>query len=259
MGSREEHVALVDAVMASFAKFDFTFKLSKTELYKSEMDFLGHRLTQDGLARQAAKVEAIQQWAMPTTQEEVRLFISMIGYYRRFVDGFAGVSQPLTDLLREGQFEYPMPPTAQAVSLELRSRLSRAPLLKYFDPRNETELWTDVSGTGVGGAVLQRDARGNLRPVAYYSRRLSPSEEKYSTYQRELLAICDCLLAFQFYLVGLPFVCKTDHCSLQWLTEQAEMSPLQSCWYTVFLEYNIKEIQYQGRKECSRGRPVQTS
>ena len=61
MGSREEHVALVDAVMASFAKFDFTFKLSKTDLYKPEMDFLGHRLTQDGLARQAAKVEAIQQ------------------------------------------------------------------------------------------------------------------------------------------------------------------------------------------------------
>jgi hypothetical protein len=73
----EEHVALVDAVMASFAKFDFTFKLSKTELYKAEMDFLGHRLTQDGLARQAAKVEA-----MPTTQTEVRSFISVIGYYR---------------------------------------------------------------------------------------------------------------------------------------------------------------------------------
>ena len=114
-----------------------------------------------------------------------------------------------------------MPPAAQAAFLELRSRLSREPLLKYFDPRDETELWTDVSGTAVGGAVLQRDTRGNLRPVSYYSRRLSPSEEKYSTYQRELLAIRDCLLAFRFYLVGLPFVCKTDHCSLQWLTEQA--------------------------------------
>ncbi len=178
-------------------------------------------------------------------------FISVIGYYRRFVDGFAGVSQPLTDLLREGQFEYPMPPAAQAVFLELLSRLSRAPLLKYFDPLDETELWTDVSGTAVGGAVLQRDARGNLRPVEYYSHHLSPSEEKYWTYQRELLAIWDCLLAFRFYLVGLLFVCKTDHCSLQWLTEQAEMSPLQSCWYTVFLEYNIKEIQYvKGEKNA---------
>ena len=87
--------------------------------------------------------------------------------------------------------------------------------------------------------------------MAYYSRRLSPSEEKYSTYQRELLAIRDCLLAFRFYLVGLQFVCKTDHCSLQWLTEQAEMSPMQSRWYTVFLEYNIKEIQYvKGEKSA---------
>ena len=107
MGSREEHVALVDAVMSNFAKFEFTFKLSKTELYKAEMDFLGHRLTQHGLARQAAKVEAIQQWAMPTTQAELRSFISVVGDYRRFIDGFASVAQPLTDLLREGRFEYP--------------------------------------------------------------------------------------------------------------------------------------------------------
>jgi hypothetical protein len=160
------------------------------------------------------------------------------------VDGFTGLTQPLTDLLREGQFEYPMPPAAQAAFFELRSCLSRVPLLKYFDPRDETELWTDVSGTAVGGAVLQRDTRGNLRPVAYYSHSSSPSEEKYSTYQRELLAIRDCLLAFRFYLVG----CKTDHCSLQWLTEQAEMSPMQSQWYTVFLEYHIKEIQYSRAK-----------
>ena len=251
MGSREEHVALVDAVMASFARYEFTFKLSKTDLYKSEMDFLGHRLTQHGLTRQAAKVEAIERWAVPTTQTELRSFISVIGYYRRFVDGFARIAQPLTDLLREGQFEYPLPAAAQAAFVELRALLSRAPILKYFDPQDETELWTDASGTAIGGAVLQRDARGNLRPVAYYSRRLSPSEEKYSTYQRELLAIRDCLLAFRFYLVGLPFVCKTDHCSLQWLTEQAEMSPLQSRWYTVFLEYDIKEIQYvKGEKNA---------
>ena len=67
MGSREEHVALVHAVMASFARYEFTFKLSKTDLNKSEMDFLGHRLTQHGLTRQTAKVEAIEQWAIPTT------------------------------------------------------------------------------------------------------------------------------------------------------------------------------------------------
>ena len=159
---------------------------------------LGHRLTQHGLTRQAAKLEAIEQWAIPTTQTELRSFIWVIGYYRRFVDGFARIAQPLIDLLREGQFEYPWPAAAQDAFVELRARLSRVPTLKYFDPRDETELWTDASGTAVWGAVLHRDARGNLRPVAYYNRRLSPSEEKYSTYQRELLAIRNCLLAFRF-------------------------------------------------------------
>ncbi len=85
-------MALVDDVMASFARYEFTFKLSKTDLYKSEMDFLGHRLTQHGLTRQAAKVEAIERWAVPTTQMELRSFISVIGYYRRFVDGFARIA-----------------------------------------------------------------------------------------------------------------------------------------------------------------------
>jgi hypothetical protein len=81
-----------DSVMASFAPYEFTFKLSKTDLYKSEMDFLGHLLTQHGLTRQVAKVEAIERWAVPTTQSELRSFISVIGYYLRFVDGFARVA-----------------------------------------------------------------------------------------------------------------------------------------------------------------------
>jgi len=94
--------------------------------------------------------------------------------------------------IREQSF-YPLPAAAQAAFVELRALLSQAPILKYFDPLHETELWTDASGTGIGGSVLQRDSRGSLRPVAYYSLRLSPSEEKYSTYQHELLAIRDCL------------------------------------------------------------------
>jgi hypothetical protein len=214
------------------------------------MDFLGHRLTQDGMARQATKVDAIQQWAMPTTQAEVRSFISVIGYYSRFVDGFAGVEQPLTDLLREGQFEYPMPLAAQAAFLELRAR-PRATLLKYFDPCDETKLWTDASGTAVGGAVLQRDTLGNLWPVAYYTR-CHPPARRNTQLTDKLLAIRDCLLAFQFYLVGLQFDARLTiaHYS-EWLTEQAENSPLQSRWYTVFLEYNIKEIQYvKGEKNA---------
>jgi len=101
------------------------------------------------------------------------------------VDGFARVAQPLSDLLRKGQFEYPLPAAAQASFVELHARLSQDPILKYFDPGDETEIWTDSSGTAIGGGGLHRDTRGNLRPVTYYSRCLSPSEEKYSTYQWE--------------------------------------------------------------------------
>ena len=177
MGTREEHVALVDAVMASFAKFDFTFKLSKTELYKSELDFLRHRLTQQGLTRQEAKVDAIRKWAAPTTQSELRSFISVIvtpalGYYRRFVEGFARIAQPLTDMLREGQFVSPLPPAAQKAFVELRERLSQAPILKFFDPRDETELWTDASATAIGGAAILRRVEDGEGRVGETGRRV---------------------------------------------------------------------------------------
>ena len=119
-----------------------------------------------------------------------------------------------------------------------------APVLAYYDASRPTELWTDASDGAIGGALLQRDEKGAWRPVGYYSRRLSASEVKYGVYHKELLAIRDCLLAFRYYLVGISFVCKTDHHSIQWLLDQKELSGLQTRWLGVLQSFNIREIQY---------------
>ena len=244
VGTREEHEALVYKTFSLFAKHNIVFKLSKTALFRQEIEFLGHTLTQTGVKQQLGKTSAIVNWPPITSVAELRSFIGLASYYRKFIHGFAKIIAPLSDLLREGHFISPLPAPAEKAFLELKRAMTSAPVLKYFDATHETQLWTDASGHAIGGALLQRDERGALRPVGYYSRRLSPAEEKYSTYARELLAIRDCLLAFRYYLIGLPFVVKTDHCSLKWIMEQRELSGIQARWMSVIQNFQITEIQY---------------
>lgn len=244
VGTREQHEALVYKTFDLFAKHNIVFKLSKTALFRHEIEFLGHTLTQTGVRQQLGKTSAIVNWPPITSVAELRSFVGLASYYRKFIHGFAKIIAPLSDLLRDGNFVSPIPTAAANAFLELKRAMTTAPVLKYFDATHETQLWTDASGHAIGGALLQRDAKGDLRPVGYYSRRLSPAEEKYSTYARELLAIRDCLLAFRYYLIGLPFVVKTDHCSLKWIMEQRELSGIQARWMSVIQNFQITEIQY---------------
>ena len=131
------------------------------------------------MKQQLGKTSAIVNWPPITSVAELRSFIGLASYYRKFIHGFAKIIAPLSDLLREGHFISPLPAPAEKAFLELKRAMTSAPVLKYFDATHETQLWTDASGHAIGGALLQRDERGALRPVGYYSRRLSPAEEKY--------------------------------------------------------------------------------
>ena len=245
-GSREEHEALVYQTFERFAAHNIVFKLSKTELFRSEIDFLGHTLTQHGVKQQAGKVSAILNWPALTSQADVRSFLGLASYYRKFIHGFARIAAPLSDLLRGDASSFPadLPPTAAKAFQDLKLAMTSAPVLMFYDAARDTQLWTDASEFAVGGVLLQRDDQGQWRPVSYYSRRLLPSEAKYSTYSRELLGIRDCLLAFRYYLIGTPVIVKTDHCSLRWFLQQKELSGLQARWLSVFESFNIKEIEY---------------
>ena len=244
VGTRDEHEALLYATFQRFSDHKIIFKITKTVLFKHEIDFLGHTLTQSGVKQQLGKVTAIANWPLPTSKDAVRSFLGLASYYRKFIKGFADIAAPLSDLLREGPFPPELPTTASQAFQRLKRAMCSAPVLAYYDASRPTELWTDASDGAIGGALLQRDEKGAWRPVGYYSRRLSASEVKYGVYHKELLAIRDCLLAFRYYLVGISFVCKTDHHSIQWLLDQKELSGLQTRWLGVLQSFNIREIQY---------------
>ena len=244
VGSREEHEALLYATFQRFSDHRIIFKITKTALFKQEIDFLGHTLTQSGVKQQLGKVSAIANWPLPTTRDAIRSFLGLASYYRKFIHRFASVVAPLSDLLRDGPFPQSIPLEAAEAFQRLKRAMCTAPVLAYYDSSRQTELWTDASDYAVGGVLLQRDDRGAWRPVSYYSRRLHASEVKYGVYHKELLAIRDCLLAFRYYLVGISFVVKTDHHSIQWLLDQKELTGLQTRWLGVLQSFNITEIQY---------------
>lgn len=163
----------------------------------------------------AAKVEAIHGFPKPVTKKDLRAFLGLSGYYRRFIQDYASHSSALMDAISkdrpdvvewsqgmEDQFEY------------LKKALTSKLVLSAFHPRCTTVIHTDASERGLGGALLQVDEQGTERPIAFYSRKLLPREQNYTVTEKECLAVVDTVKHFQVYLLGSRFDIVTDHRAL---------------------------------------------
>ena len=179
---------------------------------------------------------------MLTDLKSVRSFVSLCSYYRKFVKDFAQIARPLTDLLRADGWKKPFTSEVLEAFEHLKVALTTAPVLKFFDVHAESTLSVDASGYSIGAVLHQTDGDGTVRPVGFYSRRLTDAEMKYSTYDRELVGLRDGVLHFRHWLLGIPFKVKTDHCSLRWLLSQPELTGQRQRWLTVLQEFRITEI-----------------
>ena len=184
--------------------------------------FLGHVLSEEGISQQTSKLEAIKNW--PELTEAVRAFVSLCSYYRKFLQNFAGLAQPLTDLMKKDAFKVPFSDEVLKSIADLKSALTSAPVLSYFDSQKATDLFVDASKFSIGAVLQQIDDRGESHPIGYYSRRLNPAEQNYATYDKELLGLRDGVLHFRHYLLGIKFKVHTDHSSLRWLMTQPEVA-----------------------------------
>ena len=138
------------------------------------------------------KVEAIQEWPLPTLVKETQSFLGFANFYRRFIENYSTVARPLTDLTRKDQ-EFKMTNEARQAFEELKSRFMTAPILATFDPEEEITVETDASDYALGGVISQRGEDCLLHPIAFYSRKLTLAELNYEIHDKELLAIVECL------------------------------------------------------------------
>ncbi|GKV38840.1 hypothetical protein SLEP1_g46705 [Rubroshorea leprosula] len=203
--------------------------------------FLGHIVSKDGISVDPSKMEAVVKWERPTSVTEVRSFLGLAGYYRRFVEGYSNISGPLTQLTRKNQ-KFEWIDKCERSFQELKNRLVTAPILAIPDNGGNFVVYTDASHKGLGCVLMQHG-----RVIAYGSRELKTHERNYPTHDLELAAIIFALKLWRHYLYGEEFEVHTDHQSLKYLFSQKELNLRQRRWMEYLNDYRCK-IVYQPRK-----------
>ncbi|KAJ8416125.1 hypothetical protein AAFF_G00381470 [Aldrovandia affinis] len=196
------------------------------------MTFLGHRVGGEGIGTLKEKVQAITGWPTPTNQTQVKSFVGLASYYRRFVQGFSSVAAPLYQLLQKDR-DFVWTEQCQEAFSSLQRALSEAPVLSPPDTTLPFILDTDASGVGAGGVLSQVGPDGE-RVVAYFSRRFNKAKRRYCVTWRELLAVVLSIKHFRYYLCGLPFTAQGVTCrelqmvdAAEWRRQQEQDTDLQ--------------------------------
>jgi hypothetical protein len=169
-------------------------------------------MTQEGITTDPEKIRAVVEWPVPTCVREVRAFVGLASYYRRFVKGFAETAAPLHELTKKNA-RFCWLEKHQVAFEALKQKLVEAPVLVAPDDDHRYVLDTDASDHAMG-AVLSMIVDGEERPVAYASRVFSRCQRNYCVTRRELLAVVTFLRVFKQYLLGRPFTVRTDHSAL---------------------------------------------
>lgn len=219
-------------------------KLSKCLFFGHEVGYLGFELSKDGIRSGSKKIEAVERFPVPENQHNVRQFLGLASFFRRFVPGFSLIAKPLTHLLKK-DVAWCWGTAQETAFRTLQQKLVQKPTLALYDPQADTELHTDACKIGLGGMVLQRSRTdGILRPVAYFSRQTTPEEQNYSSYDLETLAVVAALQKFRVYLIGLPFKIVTDCNSLRATFSKRDMLPRVARWWEQMQDFNF-DIQYR--------------
>ncbi len=259
--SFEEHKEKLDEVFKRLRQHGLKVNLKKCQFLRPEVKFLGHIVSADGVATNPDKVTAVQEWKVPETEDQLRSFVATVGYYRRYVKGFAQVTSPLQDLLGPAQKKKRKTPQERAqwkekwteeaqVAFEgLKARLTSAPILGYPDFEKPFVLETDASLKGLG-AVLSQEQDGKMVVISYASRRLKPTEKQmdnYSAMKLELLALKWAVVEkFREYLLGSRFTVYTDNNPLKYL-QSAKLGATAMRWASDLAQFDF-DIKYRPGK-----------
>lgn len=233
----ENMINKLRTVLEKLCNAGITLKLSKCEFATKEVEYLGFVVSADGIKPGPRKLAAVAEFPVPKKKDEVQRFLGLTGFFRRFIAGYASIAAPLTRLLKNGQ-SFVWTPEHQNAFERLRKHLVSKPVLKLFDPRDETELHTDASSSGLAGMLLQRDQTNALRLVYCVSRRTNPDEENYHSSRLELLAVVWSISRLRPLLLGLRFTIVTDCSAITYLKTQKNIRPQTARWIEQLSEFN---------------------
>ena len=217
-------------------------KMSKCDLVRDEVDFLGHRVGRDGLSQEKDKTAAVTAWETPKSRTEVQQFLGLAGYYRKFVKNFADIAAPMTHLTGS-TVEFKWGEAEQQSFEQLKKALVEAPVLALPDMTKPFVMHTDASMRAIGAVLQQHHEGAGLKPLGYMSTTLSAAQKNYPVHDLEMLAIVESLAQWRHLLSGRRVQVKTDHHSLQHFFTQRSLNKRQVRWMEELAEYDVT-IEY---------------
>ena len=243
-----EHVNHVDRVLQRLSSLDLKLKASKCFLALHELTFLGHIVSSNGIRPDPSKVQAVLDWPLPSSLQEIRSFLGFVNYYRKFIPNFATIAAPLVALTSTTSPQCGVMNDSAASSFKaLKLCLSQAPTLAFPHVSSDAEFVLDTDASDVGiGYVLHQLQDGCLRPLSYGARTLNRHERNYSVQEKELLAIVDAFKAYRCYFDGCAKITvRCDHSSLASFLSHKNLTGRRARWAAFLQPYaHIMDIHY---------------
>ena len=238
---RENHDTHLRVVLETLRKEHLYAKLSKCEFWLDEASFLGHIVSKEGIRVDPKKIEVVVEWKPPRNVTEVRSFLGLAGYYRRFVKGFSMTAAPMTRLLQKN-VKYECNEKCQRSFEKLKAFLTKAHVLTQPTCGKEYVIFSDASLNGLGWVLMQEG-----KVVAYASRQLKPHEKNCPMHDLELAVIVFALKIWRHYLYGEKCFIYTDHKSLKYLLSQRELNLRQRRWMELIKDYDCVIDYHPGK------------
>ncbi|GKD59129.1 putative reverse transcriptase domain-containing protein [Tanacetum coccineum] len=219
--NQKEHEEHLKQILELLKKEELYAKFSKCEFWIPKVQFLGHVIDSEGIHVDPAKIESIKDWTSPKSPTEIRQFLGLAGYYRRFIEGFSKIAKPMTKLTQK-KVKFEWGDKQEAAFQLLKQKLCSAPILALPEGSEDFIAYCDASKKGLGAVLMQRE-----KVISYASRQLKIHEKNYTTHDLELGAVVFALKIWRHYLYGTKCTVFTDHKSLQHILDQKELNMRQ--------------------------------
>ena len=236
--TKEQHVQDLKLVCERLSANGLVINQKKCVFGQSNINFLGHVISSSGISPLPDKVSAVQDFPLPKEKKELQRFLGMLNFYHRFIPNIAKVSQSLTEALKGKGKDIDWNSERKTAFKDAKSALAASVMLNHPNATSLTKLTVDASDTAIG-AELSQFQRQTWVPIAFFSRKLTPTQRRYSTFDRELLAIFSAVKHFRYFLEGRPFKIFTDHKPLTYaFTSTSDRSPRQERQLSFISEFS---------------------
>jgi hypothetical protein len=244
--SIEQGLERLENILERLKKANLKLKPSKCTLFQTHVNFLGHTVSESGIATNPDKISAVKNWSTPRNSKEVKSFLGLCSYYRRFVKDFAKIARPLHKV-SEKNTKFQWTTECQEAFTKLKHELTSSSILGYPVPGIKFILDTDASDEATG-AVLSQEQNGREVVIAYFSKSLNTHEKSYCVTRKELLAVVNALKAFHSYLYGQQVLLRTDNAAVSWMKNLKRPTGQVARWLEELGTYDLTVVHRPGLK-----------